>query len=119
MPNCSSTQIIDHVLTNTVERVIAQKCPLFCKTLLPNSQARKECQILALSVLPNILKPNLRDAFWIGLFSFIGAPYISSTCVQRALNASVSAESFQNFSNSNSFPPSQNQWLMSSRERGE
>ena len=88
-----------------------------CKTL-PNSQARKECQILALSVLPNILKPNLRDAFWIGLFSFIGAPYISSTCVQRALNASVSAESC-NFSNSNSFPPTQNQWLMSSRERGE
>ena len=88
-----------------------------CK-ILPNSQARKECQILALSVLPNILKPNLRDAFWIGLFSF-GAPYISSTCVQRALNASVSAESFQNFSHSNSFPPTQNQWLMSSRERGE
>ena len=63
-----------------------------------------------------ILEPNLRDAFWIGLFSFGASISISSTCVQRALNAYVPAVSC-NFSNSISFPSSQNRWLMSSRER--
>ena len=43
-----------------------------------------------------ILKPNLRDAFWIGLFSFGASISISSTCVQRALNASLSLDFFSN-----------------------
>ena len=115
MPNySSSTQIIDHVLTTTVEHVIAQKCPLLCKTL-PNSQARKECQILA-SVLPIFW--NLTYEMHFGLVCFHLVLSISSTCVQRALNAYVPAVSC-NFSNSISFPSSQNRWLMSSRERGE
>ena len=60
-----------------------------------------------------ILKPNLRDAFWIGLFSFGASISISSTCVQRALNASPALNPFLTLSLSSS----QNRWLMSSRER--
>ena len=60
-----------------------------------------------------ILEPNLRDAFWIGLFSFGASISISSTCVQRALNASPVLDSFLTLSLSSS----QNRWLMSSRER--
>ena len=110
MPNSSSTQIIDRVLTTTVEHVTVT---LLCCQTQPDSEARKECQILA-SVQPIFW--NLTYEMHFGLVCFHLVPLsISSTCVQCALNAFLA----RLFSNSLSPFSSQNRWLTSSRERGE